>query len=1240
MDRSGQASATFDSGAEMTSEIHVDATDVWELDASVVAELDLMPPELVADAIRALGEAAAVVFGPEQGGYAFALSQAGAHEFVERRDVLTNEAEMRSSHPAADVRDLLERTWDPAWRLALADWARSNEALLSDDSLLSEVHAAAEALSLGEYVAALAEVGERGDGAVVAGLLPCSGTLAAQSPGAARLCMMLWRVLSPFSPRPIAGSRDQRHPLPDRDEALGGLKSRQSASGPKGRRVTTQSEPPPLDAQARGDLLERNALGVLETLFDLDERSTGMPKPELRRQFSGLQFGGDLVIRTQALGTNTTCLVECKNYRDPIRLKDIAEKLIQAEDHFGSELLDYWVLISPHSDPSNELDLLVQRWNTERKHPFQIQIWSPQTRVKELLALSSSAFREIYGADRPVPNIDARGVVDYFRDRLRPWLRVPTGVATYLGYAAALVQPSEREWLPLLGDHIERLGVDAEGRPLDVPLREAILDHIGRGKPGTTALLTADFGEGKSFFTVAMCEELRVNFLENPSPASLIPFRFYLRDFRNIRSASEYLRQQLARVGIDVAEWQSLNAEWRVLVVLDGMDEMSVPQDLETTRANFDKVSDLLEELSGISVLVTSRPNFFGSERDRERFYDRLRRPAVFQLSQPSRQETIDHLRMYAETNALGGKLDRIKELYDPIGLAGKVLFLEMIKATLPDLPEDRFDERILYETYIENSFRRKVELLRDPDATLTDSELFDHLVGLLERVAVAVHSAGEGTVDLRHFLDDAGGAAHLLWKSATSANDDETHEDDAATRIGGRSMLRRLRTSGGDNEGEWLVDFFHRSMKEYFVARAISRALVAEDAFGETRSLLREMTLQPEIVDFFRLMSDDLSEAAPVLSSIAHSARLDANSGTLGGSAISLFNAVDGNFADQSWNELNLDGALLTKARLANVDFRGSRLRGASLVAADLTGADLRGCDMTDANLGTGEAIVSLIASQTSGTYFGLTAESGLIRVNLNRSRSMAFHDLSTSLELRWPQRLLEISEDILVAVGGSELAIARLDANTAATLAHFRIANAIRSVQLVDQHSLILLIGSESDRAEVVRVDLNTAEVEWSLPVPNDTVDIEWTSDSVITRSTSRLVWRVPDYEPEELITNAHITCHGPAEGSSAEGIPSLLFGTSDGWIGRAGIKTGAHDHDSARFTEPSPITALAVHTNTVMSATASGTLSLWDVEGPALNRVGTAERRLRCEGALVDDLRGPHERALLVSNGASGT
>src|SRR5262249_8672170 len=159
-------------------------------------------------------------------------------------------------------------------------------------------------------------------------------------------------------------------------------------------------------------------------------------------------------------------------------------------------------------------------------------------------------------------------------------------------------------------------------------------------------------------------------------------------------------------LGLSMADWAELR-RGNVLVVLDGLDEMSVRQDRATTRANLDKIESLLELLEGLPVLVTSRPHFFASNPDRDRFYDPLPRPHALRMRQPERRDTVAHLRAYADSRELEPKLNKIENLYDPIGLAGKVLFLEMIKKTLPELPENHFDELVLYETYVRGALKR-----------------------------------------------------------------------------------------------------------------------------------------------------------------------------------------------------------------------------------------------------------------------------------------------------------------------------------------------------------------------------------------------------------------------------------------------------------------------------------------------------------------------------------------------------
>ena len=77
-----------------------------------------------------------------------------------------------------------------------------------------------------------------------------------------------------------------------------------------------------------------------------------------------------------------------------------------------------------------------------------------------------------------------------------------------------------------------------------------------------------------------------------------------------------------------------------------------------------------------------------------------------------SRVEVLANLSRYAKRIGATEKLARIQTLYDPIGLAAKPLFLQMIKETLQDLPDDEFDASTLYETYIDRSLWRKSNLL------------------------------------------------------------------------------------------------------------------------------------------------------------------------------------------------------------------------------------------------------------------------------------------------------------------------------------------------------------------------------------------------------------------------------------------------------------------------------------------------------------------------------------------------
>jgi len=47
--------------------------------------------------------------------------------------------------------------------------------------------------------------------------------------------------------------------------------------------------------------------------------------------------------------------------------------------------------------------------------------------------------------------------------------------------------------------------------------------------------------------------------------------------------------------------------------------------------------------------------------------------------------------------------------------------------------------------------------------------------------------------------------------------------------------------------------------------------------------------------------------------------------------------------------------------------------------------------------------------------------------------------HDIMESVALRWPRRLLGLTEDVLVAVGDAQASVVRLGARTGELVAHF---------------------------------------------------------------------------------------------------------------------------------------------------------------------------------------------------------
>jgi hypothetical protein len=727
--------------------------------------------------------------------------------------------------------------------------------------------------------------------------------------------------------------------------------------------------------QTPGELgvkLEKATLSLFQLIFRILPDSDGRTLDLLRRQSSGTQYGHDVSIEfSETLQTvaGVRCHVECKNLRDSIQPGDLFGKVhAYTEEHAG---IDHWILISPHSNPSNELKRILDRHQVNPKFPFSIQVWCPENGVEEFFALDQRVFKAIYGKNATNANIIGKSravlaVIDSYLSRLSPQPRLPKQFERYIRSAEMLCFQYENH------SDLERLftlkaplyvknesGIILGHRSLDGHIREWLED-----RESMRLLLLGEFGDGKSTFTYTFSRQLQVDYLGSPA-TGWIPLRIALRDYSTAGNAKTLIARRLEDIDVTLAEFAEVRRKNRVVVFLDGFDEITRHLDSKAVGANIKILLDCCEELAGCKIVITSRLHFFEYKDERERLLSWIGRPPILIITPLLR----DDVKEYLTTKSVRLNLDQnvmqsLEAMHDPIGLATKPLFLGFVSETLERLPQD-LDVIKLYESYVIKSLHRKLEQLdKDGHFLSMPQDIVDGLLAVLEEVAFQIQSSGCDSVSLKQWQDQGGvDYAGLLWRVTSEAEDqDDTDSEDAMARVGTRSLLARIDVPSC--QGEWHVDFCHRSVREYFAARYIIRKL---KSFNESSGIAIDgMQPSPEVLEFTGMLvvreyQETISET---VSSALAMCRINEGQGLtrLGGNLLSIMN-----HADVSLRSLDLRGLWLDFANLCGADLRGmvlagSSLRNAVLSNANLSDADLRGCDLENAYLEDAASVNSIL--------------------------------------------------------------------------------------------------------------------------------------------------------------------------------------------------------------------------------------------------------------------------------------
>jgi hypothetical protein len=1003
-------------------------------------------------------------------------------------------------------------------------------------------------------------------------------------------------------------------------------------------------------AQQAGATLEEATMALFGRLFAMESDEAKLLLSSLRRQGAGIQFGHDIGLAV-AGNPAIRCHIECKNLNRQLTLRDIADKLAQQEFYYRDNPVDHWIVISPHADAANELKVLLDWWTETEKYPFSVQVWSPENRIREFFALEPAVYAAVYRHSPTLEERSAAGqVAAMIRERLAPRLRLDPVWQSYLGDPSALCFAGESapHFDALYGNHLALPGADERGVPLDGTLMDHVIGWVRDQRQTAPMLLIADFGEGKSVFTYCLARRLCDDFRADPR-GRVFPLRIPLREFAEAGgSGRALLRRRLDEMGASRNHWRMLASAVPTLAILDGFDEMSADLSPTAISRNLNGIESCLEQFGASKVLVTTRQRVLDGTRDWERTLDRLRDPTIVRITSVSRQERVRYLERFATEERASRILANLRDLHDPIGLAAKPLFLQMIKETLAELPDDDFSEPILYETYIGKSLRTKIPLLRkDTNHQATDAELVANLTEILEDIAIQLQEANAPYLDLHDYRAAKGGKlAEELWQmrdQGTPAADrewlDATAEEDAVGRVGIRSLLKQV---PAPQSVQWPVDFFHRSMREYFVARAIVRYLGGTDPkhadLDKARRILRASPLLPEVTHFvatlLRAKSDATALAA--LESFARGATIGPDTRYLGGNAVTLLYACTGKLPRADWSDLQLDHAQLRGADLQGMNFARSRLCHANLDNANLEDADLTGAHLEGVRLEETSQVLAVAAlggSRILAAYEDRSLREWCARPGIGWvSEIVAVLDHKANRLQLTPQRRL-------VAIGDGVLTVVDLNTHGTSPLCQFRMKPRFRDAILGTRTMLLL---EELTGGSTVARWLDTDGLQAAFDIQSEGpitafAQADGALNAVGFPNSVSLFWPRGDTAGRvRTAPNAAISC---IDVHARQDDALVAIGHQDGTVSLTSVRATSDHVDKTllwqHLLHEGPVTSIALDADgRVITGSTDRSVCITQADGPGEDgtRVQHLQLTLRCKNLRFEGVQTDREREKL--------
>jgi WD40 repeat protein len=545
--------------------------------------------------------------------------------------------------------------------------------------------------------------------------------------------------------------------------------------------------------------------------------------------------------------------------------------------------------------------------------------------------------------------------------------------------------------------------MDEEGQEVSQDRHASLDKYIDdwlkeRGKMHISLL--GEFGTGKTWFCRHYAYRQLGRYLGDPANERL-PLLITLRAFTKAMTPQQLINDALLEqyklpfVGSAFEVFQGMNRRSKLLLILDGFDEMARQVDYQTVVDNFWQLATLVDE--GSKVILTSRTEYFRWAKESEKILggeEYGRRTIVLQ---PPRFEVL-HLEQFSDDQIrqviigrLGAEngsamVDRILEAPNLVDMARKPVLIELLLAALSEVNVEALENPAQVYLYATNKL-----LLRNIDTRRTFTTTADKFYFLCE-LAWEMIKSGELRI---HYT-----AIPERIKTYFGDRIKDQHELDTWDfDLRSQTLLHR------DAAGYY--EFAHKSLAEYFIAFKFAAELdCLAPAFAQTyceadsqpctmpikpkdiaglAATFGAMALRNEQIQAVRdLMPNVMAEdATKRLWEVIDETRgkPSENVRYTGGNAVTLLRMQDSCLRDARLAEAVLNAADLFNADLAGANLKNAHLREAILSNCNLQNTDLRGADLTGVSL-TEEMGINSVAWSPDGSLLACGGDDNNIRI------------------------------------------------------------------------------------------------------------------------------------------------------------------------------------------------------------------------------------------------------------------